>query len=63
MREFTDSTGNRLLLHKSDNNIMITCMDNRAVMGGCYSAVSSVILDDLDALEVIKEIERLIKGE
>lgn len=61
MRKFTDFTGNRLLLGKSGSNIDITCVDNGADMGG-YSAVASVILDDLNALEVIKEIERLIKG-
>ena len=62
MREFTDFTGNRLLLNKSGNNIMITCADNGADMGG-YSKVASVVLDELDALEVIKAIEQLIKGE
>lgn len=61
MYKFTDFCGDRLLLHKSGENIEITCVDNGADMGG-YSAVASVILDDLDALEVIKAIEQLIKG-
>ena len=59
---FTDFCGNRLLLHKSGENIMITCVDIGADMGG-YSEVASVILDDLDAREVIKAIEQVVKGD
>ena len=62
MYKFTDFYGNRLLLHKSGENIMITCVDIGAGMGG-YSEVASVILDDLDALEVIKAIEQVVKGD
>lgn len=62
MRKFTDFIGNRLLLNKSGNNIMITCVDNGADMGG-YSAVASVVLDDLDALEVIKAMEQMVRGD
>ncbi len=62
MRKFTDFYGNRLLLNKSGENIEITCVDNGADIGGC-SAVASVILDDLDALEVIKAIERVVRGD
>ena len=41
---------------------MITCVDNGADNGG-YSAVASVILDDIDALEVIKAIEQVVRGD
>lgn len=61
MRKFTDFCGDRLLLSKTGENIVITCVDNEADNGG-YSEVASVVLDDLDALEVIKAIEQLIKG-
>lgn len=40
---------------------MITCAENGADSGG-YGDVASVILDDLDAFEVIKAIEQLVKG-
>lgn len=61
MYKFTDLCGSRLLLSKSGENIVITCADSGADNGG-YSEVASVVLDDLDALEVIKAIEQLIKG-
>lgn len=57
----TDFAGNRLILRKSGSNLMITCAENGADSGG-YGDVASVILDDLDALEVIKAIEQLIRG-
>ena len=56
---FTDFAGNRLILRKSGSSLMITCAENGVDSGG-YGDVASVILDDLDALDVIKEIERLI---
>lgn len=61
MYKFTDLCGSRLLLRKSGENIVIICADSGADSGG-YGDVASVVLDDLDALEVIKAIEQLIKG-
>lgn len=58
---FTDFAGNRLILRKSGSSLMITCAENGADNGG-YGDVASVILDDLDALDVIKEIQRLVTG-
>ena len=61
MRKFTDFAGNRLILDKSGGNVMITCVENGADSGG-YGDVASVILDGLDALEVIKAIEEMVRG-
>lgn len=58
---FTDFAGNRLILRKSGSSLMITCAENGADNGG-YGDVASVILDDLDTLDVIKEIQRLVTG-
>ena len=58
----TDFAGNRLILRKSGSNLMITCAENGADSGG-YGDVASVILDDLDALEVIKAIEQVVRGD
>ena len=62
MYKFTDLCGSRLLLSKSGENIVITCVDSGADNGG-YSEVASVVLDDLDALELIKAVKQVVRGD